>query len=324
MYDNYSKAPHLDSVTENFIEELKRMGGKPLYELTPEEARKFLLDIQSGGHKEVHADITDVEIPTEAEGSVRVRFVRPENYNESLPVILYFHGGGWIMGDEKTHDFIIKNLAVCTNSVVAFVNYSRSPEAVYPKALNQVYGVLKYLYQNPEEFNIDSDRIVVAGDSAGGNLATVVALRALREGGPKILFQALLYPVTDANMDSESYKIFKDGPYLTRKAMEYFWDAYLPDKNYKDDMYVSPLRACIEDLVSMPPALIITAENDVLRDEGEAYARKLDAASVHVSCVRINMTIHDFMMLNPLQNSKAAKAAFALLCGILNHRLHNL
>lgn len=323
MYDYYSKTPHLDSVTENFIEELKRMDGKPLYELTPDEARKFLLDIQSGGHKEIHADITDVEIPTEAEGSVRVRFVRPENYNESLPVILYLHGGGWVMGDEKTHDFIIKKLAVCTNSVVAFVNYSRSPEAIYPKALNQAYGVLKYLYQNPEEFNIDSDRIVVAGDSAGGNLATAVALRALREGGPKILFQALLYPVTDANMDSESYKLFKDGPYLTKKAMEYFWDAYLPNKNYKDDMYVSPLRACIEDLVSMPPALIITAENDVLRDEGEAYARKLDAASVHVSCVRINMTIHDFMILNSLQNSRPVKAAFALLCGVLTHRLHN-
>ena len=323
MYDNYSKTPHVDSVTENFIEELKRMDGKPLYELTPDEARKFLLDIQSGGHKEIHADITDVEIPTEAEGSVRVRFVRPENYNESLPVILYLHGGGWVMGDEKTHDFIIKKLAVSTNSVVAFVNYSRSPEAIYPKALNQAYGVLKYLYQNPEEFNIDSDRIVVVGDSAGGNLATAVALRALREGGPKILFQALLYPVTDANMDSESYKLFKDGPYLTKKAMEYFWDAYLPNKNYKDDMYVSPLRACIEDLVSMPPALIITAENDVLRDEGEAYARKLDAASVHVSCVRINMTIHDFMILNSLQNSRPVKAAFALLCGVLNHRLHN-
>lgn len=323
MYDNYSKTPHLDSVTENFIEELKQAGGKPLYELTPEEARAFLLDIQTPVHKDIQASVTDIEIPTDSEGSVRVRFVRPENYNESLPVILYLHGGGWVMGDEKTHDLLIKKLSVCTNSVVAFVNYSRSPEAIYPKAINQAYGVLKYLYQNPDEFNIASDRIVVAGDSAGGNMATVVALRALREGGPKILFQALLYPVTDANMDSDSYKQFKDGPYLTKKAMEYFWDAYLPDKNYKDDMYVSPLRACIEDLVSMPPALIITAENDVLRDEGEAYARKLDAAGVHVSCVRINMTIHDFMMLNRLQNSKAVKAAFAILCGILTHRLHN-
>ena len=138
-----------------------------------------------------------------------------------------------------------------------------------------------------------------------------------------ILFQALLYPVTDANMDSDSYKDFQDGPYLTKKAMEYFWNAYLPDKKYKDDMYVSPLKANIEDLVGMPPTLIITAENDVLRDEGEAYARKLDEAGVMTSSVRINMTIHDFMVLNGLHHSKAVKSAFALLCKVLSKKLHN-
>jgi len=227
------------------------------------------------------------------------------------------------MGDEKTHDRLIRKLAAGTNSVIAFVNYTRSPEAVYPKALNQAYGVLNYLYQNPEKFNIDSDRIAVAGDSAGGNMAAALALKTLREGGPQIIFQALFYPVTDANMDSASYREFKDGPWLTAKAMEYFWNAYLPDKSYKNDMYVSPLRACLEDLTGMPPALIITAENDVLRDEGEAFARKLDAAGVHVSSVRINMTIHDFMMLDGLQNSRAAKSAFVLASKVLSHKLHN-
>lgn len=323
MFDNYPKYPHLDNVSEQFMAEIKEAGGKPLYEMTPDEARNFLLDIQTRSHKDIPADIKDIDVFTNDTGNVSVRLVRPKNYNESLPVIIYLHGGGWVLGDKETHDELIRKLANCTNSVVAFVNYSRSPEAVYPAAIDQAYGVLKYLYENPDEFNIDSDRIAVAGDSAGGNMATALALKALREGGPKILCQALLYPVTDANMDSESYKEFKDGPWLTKKTMEYFWEAYLPDKKYKNDMYVSPLRACIEDLAGMPPAFIITAENDVLRDEGEAYARKLDKAGVKVMNVRVNMVCHDFMMLNALRHSRAVKGSFALLCKVLTHKLHN-
>ena len=167
MFENYSKKPHLDNVTANFLEELNNMGGKPLYELTSQEARQFFLDLQSKNHKPVTANVTDLNIETEQEGAVRVRFVRPENYNEPLPVILYLHGGGWVMGDEITHDMLIRKLAVCTNSVVVFVNYTRSPEAVYPKAFNQAYGVLKHLAENAGDFNIDPDRIAVAGDSAG-------------------------------------------------------------------------------------------------------------------------------------------------------------
>lgn len=324
MSEATSKSPHLDRVTKEFIDNLNSQGGKPLYEMSIEDARHFLADLQKKTYKEIPAEVKDIDVFTNNMGNVSVRLVRPENYNETLPVILYLHGGGWILGDKDTHDMLIRKLATCTNSVVAFVNYSRSPEAVYPTAINQAYGVLEYLYENPDEFNIDSDRIIVAGDSAGGNMATVLALKALREGGPKILFQALLYPVTDANMDSDSYKHFKDGPWLSKKAMEWFWDAYLPDKKMKNDMYVSPLRACVEDLAGMPPALIITDENDVLRDEGEAYARKLDEAGVKVSNLRINMTIHDFMMLSGLRHSKAVKGAFAYLCKVLSHKLHNL
>lgn len=323
MFEMYPKKPHLDNVTGNFIEQVSEAGGKPLYELTPEEAREFLLMIQRNSHKHIPAAVKDLDIAIDDNRSVNVRLVRPENYNDILPVIIYLHGGGWVMGDSETHDMLIRKLSVCTNSVVVFVNYSRSPEAVYPQAVNEIYGVLKFLYQNADKFNIDSDRIAIAGDSAGGNLATVVALKTLKEGGPQILLQALLYPVTDANMDSDSYKEFKDGPWLTKKAMEYFWNAYLPDKSYKNDMYVSPLRACVENLAGLPPALIITAENDVLRDEGEAYARKLDFAGVKVMNVRINMTCHDFMMLNDLQHSPAVKSAFALLCKVLSHKLHN-
>lgn len=322
MSEATSKSPHLDRVTREFIENLKSHDDKPLYDMTIDEARNFLVDLQRKTHKDIPAEITDIDIFTESAGNVSVRLVRPENYNETLPVIIYLHGGGWILGDKEVYDMLIRRLANCTTSVVAFVNYSRSPEAIYPTAINQAYGVLEYLYENPEEFNIDSDRIIIAGDSAGGNLANAVSLKALREGGPKILFQALLYPVTDANMDSESYKQFKDGPWLTKKAMEWFWDAYLPDKKMKNDMYVSPLKACVEDLAGLPSTLVITDENDVLRDEGEAFARKLDEAGVKVMNLRVNMSIHDCMMLNGLHHSKAVKGAFKLLCGVLNHKLH--
>lgn len=323
MGEANSKTPHLDRVTAEFLANLESHDSKPLYEMEIDEARQFLVDLQKKKHKEIPADVTDLSIPTENAGPVSVRLIRPENYNEPLPVIIYLHGGGWILGDKETHDMLIRRLANCTNSVVAFVNYTRSPEAVYPTAINQAYGVLKHFYENPEDYSIDSDRIIVAGDSAGGNMAAAVALRAMREDGPKVLFQALLYPVTDANMDSESYKLFKDGPWLSKKAMEWFWDAYLPDKKMKNDLYVSPARANMEDLAGLPPALIITGENDVLRDEGEEYARKLDEAGVKVMNFRVNLTIHDFMMLNGLHHSKAVKGAFKFLCSVLAHKLHN-
>lgn len=323
MSEFSSKNPNIDRITGLFLDSLENEAVKPIYEMTPDEARDFLVNIQRKSYKAIPADVVDIDIFTDTAGSVSVRLVRPENYNEVLPVILYMHGGGWVMGDKEVYDMFIRKLAVLTNSVVAFVNYSRSPEAMYPTQLNQGYGVLEYLYKNPADFNIDADRIVVAGDSAGGNLAAAIALRAIREGGPKILYQALIYPVTDANMDSDSYKLFKDGPWLSKKAMEWFWEAYLPDKKMKNDLYVSPLKACVEDLADLPETLIITDENDVLRDEGEAYAKKLDTAGVKVSNIRINMTIHDFIMLNWLQQSEAVKTAVASLCGILKNKLHN-
>uniref|UniRef100_UPI00402835C8 alpha/beta hydrolase n=1 Tax=Candidatus Scatousia sp. TaxID=3085663 RepID=UPI00402835C8 len=323
MSEFSSKNPNIDRITGLFLDSLENEAVKPIYEMTPDEARDFLVNIQRKSYKEIPADVVDIDIFTDTAGSVSVRLVRPENYNEVLPVILYMHGGGWVMGDKEVYDMFIRKLAVLTNSVVAFVNYSRSPEAMYPTQLNQGYGVLEYLYKNPADFNIDADRIVVAGDSAGGNLAAAIALRAIREGGPKILYQALIYPVTDANMDSDSYKLFKDGPWLSKKAMEWFWEAYLPDKKMKNDLYVSPLKACVDDLADLPETLIITDENDVLRDEGEAYAKKLDTAGVKVSNIRINMTIHDFIMLNGLQQSEAVKTSVASLCGILKNKLHN-
>lgn len=313
---------NLDSITSDFVDSITVEGAKPLYELTVVEARRFLVDLQRQSHIDIDADVIDTFIPTKSSGDVDIRFVRPKGTQEKvLPLIIYLHGGGWILGDKETHDILIRKLAICTNSVVAFVNYSRSPEAIYPSAIEEIYGVLEYLYSHYTDFNIDKDKIIIAGDSAGGNMAAVIAIKSKKENGPKIKFQLLLYPVTDTSMDTESYKLFKDGPWLSKKAMEWFWNAYVPQKSEREDIYVSPLKAEIADLENLPPALVVVAENDVLRDEGELYAAKLNDAGVDTTCVRINGTHHDFLMLNALQASQSGEAAFMLICSILNSKL---
>lgn len=310
---------YLDRITNKFIEKLTNSDSKPLYEMEIPEARNFLADIQRASKIDIDTIVFNEYIETNP-GKVELQFVRPTgSENEILPVILYVHGGGWILGDSETHGALIKNLANCTHSCVVFVNYSRSPEAQYPQPLDEIYAALEYIYEHAKTFNIDPYKISLAGDSAGGNMAAATCIRAKKQHGPKIAFQLLLYPVTDASMKSESYNLFKNGPWLTKKAMEWFWDAYLPDKKERENnIYVSLNNADISDLENLPPALIITAENDVLRDEGEEYARKLDEAGVDVISVRINNTHHDFMMLNALSESLPVKAAFSLICSVLS------
>ena len=316
--------PFLDNITQTFIDNIESREGKPLYEITPEEAREFLSDLQKEFYSPIQAKTEDINIFCPVSGDISVRLVRPENYtNEKLPLIIYCHGGGWVMGDADAFDMTVRTIANHTNSVVGFINYPRSPEFQYPDALNQIYDAIKYFAQNGSDYNIDSERIAIAGDSAGGNMAASAVIKIKKEGGPKLRFQALIYPVTDAEMNTESYKEFKNGPWLSKKAMEYFWDSYVPEKNKRKEIYVSPLKAEIEDLYGLPPALIITAENDVLRDEGEAYARKLIEAGVDTACVRINNTCHDFILLNALRESKATKAGYKLICKFLKHALYD-
>lgn len=322
MTEANSKLPNLTTKTEDFISMLENKDAKPLYKMTPEQARQFLDNLQKETHKDVPTDVKDTQIFTENKNSIAIRIIRPANNNEKLPAIIYLHGGGWVMGGKESFDMLIKQLAINTNSVVIFPEYSRSPEAKYPVALKEIYSVLEYIYENPDEFNIDNDSIAIAGDSAGANMATVTALKAKNQIGPKLKFQCLFYPVTNADMDTKSYDLFKDGPWLSKKAMEWFFEAYAPDKESRNDIYVSPLKADEEDLKGLPPTLIITAENDVLRDEGEAYARKLDSAGVDVLNIRINGTIHDFLMLNALSDTQCAKGALNLACNMLKKALH--
>ena len=304
--------------TDRFVKEAASGSAKPLYEMTPGQARQVLLDIQSKPVAKEDVRIDDYDFPLGNDKTLPVRIVRPHSAKaENLPIIFYIHGGGWVMGDAATHDRLVRELSVGTEAAVVFPVYSPAPEAQYPGQIKELFSVLKYLAKEAAAFGLDASKLVVAGDSVGGNMATVMALMAKENNGPKIIFQLLLYPVTSALMDTASYQEFAEGPWLTRKAMEWFWDCYISDPSQRREITASPLLAEVEQLEGLPPALIITDENDVLRDEGEAYARKLIKAGVEVSSVRVNNTIHDFMMLNPLAKSKPARLAINLSITIL-------
>jgi acetyl esterase len=273
-------------------------------------ARKLLDDIQAGPVQKLPVDEEWVTVPA-AVGDVRVRIVKPQASGGKLPVILYLHGGGWVLGNAGTHDRLVRELAVGSGAALAFVEYPRSPEVRYPVAIEQAYATARWLVREGAERGLDATRIVVAGDSVGGNMATVLTLMAKDRGDVRFVHAQLYYPVTDAAMDTESYRRFADGPYNTRKTMEWFWDAYIADPAQRFEISASPNQASIEQLRGLPPTVVLVDEADVLRDEGEAYAAKLRAAGVPVTAVRYDGICHDFMMLDPLSQTNATRAAIA-------------
>jgi acetyl esterase len=283
-----------------------------LFDLGPEKGREVVVEVQSGDVKKPDADIQDLTIQGGPTGKVSITIVRPKNASESLPVILYTHGAGWVFGDKLTHDRLIRELAVGSGSAVVFTNYSRSPEARYPIAIEEGYTALQWVEKEGSKHGLDSKKITVAGDSVGGNMSAAITLMAKDRNGPKISKQLLFYPVTDANFDTASYKQFATGYFLRLDAMQWFWDQYTADPEERNEIYASPLRATTEELNGLPEALIITAEADVLRDEGEAYANKLREAGVPVTAVRFQGIIHDFVMLNALKDTDAARGAMLL------------
>jgi acetyl esterase len=257
----------------------------------------------------VPAAIEDTTFPVGPTGSVRIRIVRPEGATGVLPAVVYLHGGGWVLGDADTHDRLVRELAVGANVALFFVDYDRAPEAQYPVQIEQGYAATKWVAEHGAALRIDPARLAVAGDSVGGNLTAAVTLMAKQRGGPRLAFQVLFYPVTDADFGTASYTAFANGPWLTKPAMEWFWNAYLPDVAARKQITATPLSATLEQLAGLPPALLIVDENDVLRDEGEAYARKLIQAGVPVTSTRYNATIHDFVMLNALAETPAVRGA---------------
>jgi acetyl esterase len=287
-----------------------------LYEIGPEAARNMLEMLQSGPIDSPAVDEQWVEVacPT---GNVKVRILRPAGVAGGLPVVVYLHGGGWILGSAATHDRLARELAVRAGAAVAFVEYARSPEARYPVAVEQSYAVAVWITQNGASVGLDAQRIAVAGDSVGGNMATVLCLMAKELGDVRFLHQSMYYPVTDAAMDTASYAEFAEGPYIRAKTMEWFWNAYTEDPDQRAELHASPNRASIDQLRGLPPALVLVNEADVLRDEGEAYAAKLRAADVPVATVRFEGVVHDFMMLNALSETSSARAAIALAAQVI-------
>ncbi|ENZ5545675.1 alpha/beta hydrolase [Enterococcus hirae] len=283
-----------------------------IYELPPEEGRALLEKVQESPVDKLPVDIEDLTVDTGQWGSINVRFVRPEGNTDKLPVIFYIHGAGWVFGSAQTHDKLIRELAVRTNSVVVFPEYSRSPEAKYPTAIEQSYAVLQKLSELAESKGLDLSELAVAGDSVGGNMATVITILTKERQGLPIQKQLLFYPVTDANFTTDSYQEFAENYFLTKEGMKWFWDQYTTDESERSEITASPLRATSEELTDLPPALILTGEADVLRDEGEAYARKLRDAGVAVTQVRFQGMIHDFVMVNSLDQTNATRAAMLL------------
>lgn len=301
--------PFLEPGTRRFIDELMAGGGPPIYTLSPAAARETLARAQAEPIAKLPAAVEDTTFPVGPTGSVRVRIVRPDGASGALPAVMHFHGGGWMLGDRETHDRMTREIAIGADAVVVFVDYDRSPEVRYPVAIEEAYGATRYVAEHGPKLGVDSTRLAVLGDSAGGNMAAAVTLLAKERGGPRIDFQVLLYPVTNADFGTGSYDTFADGPWLTRRAMQWFWDAYLPDIRARQEPTATPLNATLEQLGGLPEALVIVAENDVLRDEGEAYARKLSRAGVRVTSVRYNGTIHDFVSLNALADTPAVRGA---------------
>ncbi|MFD7406322.1 alpha/beta hydrolase [Streptomyces sp. NPDC059866] len=291
-----------------------------LYEIGPEKARKVLDDIQAEPIEKLPVDSEWITVPAEV-GDVRVRIVRPQNAASPLPVVLYMHGGGWILGNADTHDRLVRELADGVRAAVVFVEYDRSPEAHYPVAIEQGYAAAQWVMREGAAHGLDPDRMAVAGDSVGGNMTAALALMAKERGDVRFVQQSMYYPVTNADMDTKSYSDFATGYFLTAKAMEWFWDAYVPDRAQRSEITASPLKADLDQLSGLPPAFVIVDEADVLRDEGEAYAAKLRAAGVGVTTVRYDGITHDFMMLNPLSDTHATRAAVAQAIAMLSNAL---
>jgi acetyl esterase len=327
----------LDPKTQWFLKFLESTGRPQVSEVPVEQAREMYVKGQAIVPLiKQPAQFEDRTISAGPGGSVKLRIFRPENQRPEnqrpenkrpegstghLPVVMYFHGGGWVLGDADTFDCFMRELTSGTGAAVVFVEYSRSPEARYPVALEECYAATKWVAEHGSELGLNAVQIAVAGDSAGGNLATAVCLLAGQRGGPEIAAQALIYPATGSDFNTASFQEFATGYFLTKENSQWFWKQYTGGKAIEHEPTACPLQASIDQLQDMPPALIITGECDVLRDEGEAYARKLMQAGVSVTCTRYLGAIHGFMGINALADTPAARAATAQVNAMLREAL---
>ncbi|AWH85674.1 alpha/beta hydrolase [Flavobacterium album] len=305
----FDQDPAISTATKEFLKALNS-GGVPLETLSPEEARLVLVNAQ----KSVEVDYSGIEESektiTQDGYNVKLNIVRPEGNNEKLPVFIFIHGGGWVLGDYPTHKRMVRDLVVLSGAVGVFVNYTPSPEAKYPQATEEIYAATKWVAENGSEINVDGSRLAIAGNSVGGNMTAVTAIRSIQNNGPKIANLVMLWPIVAANFETETYQQFGQDRFLTTPLMKWMYDQYTTDLNQREEIYASPLNAPLDVLKHFPPTFIPVAEADVLREEGEAFGRKLDEAGVEVTTIRYNGMIHDWGLLNPLAHLPQTKALF--------------
>jgi len=305
---DFATDPNIESKIRTFLKALNGAGGKPMEETQPKDARKVLEAAQTSVKVDVSGiDITEKTIAQD-KLSVKLFIVRPSGKTGVLPAFMFFHGGGWVLGDFPTHKRFVRDLVIHSGLACVFVEYTRSPEAKYPTALHECYAGTKWVAEHGSEIQVDGHRLAIVGNSVGGNLTAAVALMA-KENGPDIKFQILFWPVTNADFETESYNKYATSRFLTKNMMKWFWDNYTTKKEHRDEIYASPLKATLSKLKGLPPALVQVAENDVLRDEGEAYARKMDEAGVPVTLVRVGGVIHDYGLLNPIATIPSVQSA---------------
>ena len=310
--------PFLDSHVRGFLKSVNDATPIDVSELSIEEARAIYQYATTVGDKPDLSGIDEIEKTIQEEGySVKLRIVRPQGNTDQIPAFMYFHGGVWFLGNYETHRLILRDLVVHTGMAAVFVDFTRAPDAHYPQQNIEAFAATQWIANHGHDINIDGSKLAVAGNSVGANMATVVALMAKEKGKPNLTFQALISPVMNTDFNTESYNQFGVGRFLTRNVMKKGWDHYIPDPAQRNEIYASPLQASKEQLRGLPPALVITEENDVLRDEGEAYARKLDDAGVWVTSTRYIGMIHDFIIINALHGLPSTQSAIRQIADAL-------
>ncbi len=305
---NPSTDPRLDPRVRVLLTEINK-DASPFWQLPQPGPQEILTALQNETPVDM-SGVTTVERTIRQGGhAVKLYIMTPERIAGRPGVLLFLHGGVWIVGNFQNHQRLLRDLVVGSGQIGVFVEYTSLPAARYPTQMEESYAALAWIAAHAGDFGADGTRIAVAGNSVGGNMSAALTLMAKDRKGPKIAYQVLFIPATDASVDTASYHAFGTGRFLAGAFMQYGWDLYAPDDKTRNSPYVSPLRASSEDLKGLPPALVITAENDPLRDEGEAYARKLKEAGVDVTSVRYNGLIHDFVLLNALRHVPGTEAA---------------
>jgi acetyl esterase len=317
---DYSVDPHLSPAVKAFLRPLNA-GGPAVESLSEQDARKVLIDLQASVKVDLSGIEEDEKTITQDGYTVKLTIVRPKGMKKKLPAFIFTHGGGWVLGDYPTHKRLVRDLVVASGFAAVFVNYTLSPEAHYPQAINEIYAAAKWVSEHGDEINVDGRNIAAVGNSAGGNMTIALCLMAKDKGGPLIKLQILMWPATDTSFSEDSYEEYGRQRFLTIPLMKWSWDRYIMDTTQRKEKYASPLQASLEELKDLPPALIQVAENDILRDEGEAYGRKLEQADVKVLSVRYNGMIHDFGMLNGLAETAQVKGLIELAAAELKKHL---